>query len=72
MRLKNRILLVFKYLWEHTNEANSTTLEQLKDYLQSCGLSRPDSRTIKADIEQLMPVHLKQCLIQLLVLNLVQ
>lgn len=52
--MKNRILLILQYLWEHTDEAHPTTLEQLKDHLQSCGLSRPDSRTIKADIEQLI------------------
>ena len=54
MELKSRILLTFKYLWEHTDEAHTVSLEQLKDHLQSCGLSRPDSRTIKADIEQLI------------------
>ena len=54
MELKNRILLTFKYLWEHTDEAHTVSLEQLKDHLQSCGLSRPDSRTIKADIDQLI------------------
>ena len=54
MNLKNRILLTLQYLWEYTDEANPTTLERLKDHLQSCGLSRPDSRTIKADIGQLI------------------
>lgn len=54
MKLKSRILLIFKYLWEHTDEAHTVSLEQLKDHLQSCGLSRPDSRTIKADIDQLI------------------
>lgn len=54
MRLKSRILLIFKHLWDHTDEAHTVSLEQLKDHLQSCGLSRPDSRTIKADIDQLI------------------
>lgn len=54
MHLASRILLTFQFLWEYTDEVNPTTLEQLKDYLQSCGLSRPDSRTIKADINQLI------------------
>lgn len=58
MSLTSRILLVFKYLWEHTGEIHPTTLEQIKDYLESCGLSRPDSRSIKADIEQLMELGL--------------
>ncbi|RKJ77504.1 hypothetical protein D7X33_11755 [Butyricicoccus sp. 1XD8-22] len=54
MELKNRILSIFQYLWEHTDETHTTTLEKLKNYLQSCGLSRPDSRIIKADIDQLI------------------
>lgn len=54
MKLKSRILLIFKYLWDHTDEAHTVSLEKLKDHLQSCGLSRPDSRTIKADIDQLI------------------
>lgn len=54
MKLKSRILLIFKYLWDHTDEAHTVSLEKLKDHLQSCGLSRPDSRPIKADIDQLI------------------
>lgn len=54
LELKNRILSIFQYLWEHTDETHTTTLEKLKNYLQSCGLSRPDSRIIKADIDQLI------------------
>lgn len=54
MALTNRTLLVFKYLWENTDEANTVSLEQTKDYLVSCGLSRPDSRTLKNDIDQLI------------------
>ena len=52
--ITSRILLIFEFLWESTDEANPTALERLKDHLQSCGLSRPDSRTIKADIDQLI------------------
>lgn len=54
MKLESRILLIFQYLWEHTDESNPMTLEKLKNHLQSCGMSRPDSRTIKADIDQLI------------------
>lgn len=54
MALTNRTLLVFKYLWENTDETNTVSLEQTKDYLVSCGLSRPDSRTLKNDIDQLI------------------
>ncbi len=53
MELTNRILLVFKYLWEKTDETHTVSLEQIKDYLEDCGLSRPDSRPIKNDIAQL-------------------
>lgn len=49
----SRILLGLQYLWTKTDESNPITLEQLKDYLVSCGLSRPDSRTLKNDIAQL-------------------
>lgn len=54
MELKSRTLLVFKYLWESTDEAHTAYLEQIKDYLERCGLSRPDSRPIKNDIDQLI------------------
>lgn len=54
MELKNRTLLVFKFLWETTDEAHTASLEQIKDYLERCGLSRPDSRPIKNDIDQLI------------------
>ena len=53
MDLKNRTLQVFKCLWENTDETHTISLEQLKDYLEGCGLSRPDSRTLKNDILQL-------------------
>lgn len=54
MEIKNRTLLVFKHLWEETDETHTVSLEHLKDYLESCGLSRPDSRTLKNDIAQLL------------------
>lgn len=53
MDLKDRTLLVFKCLWENTDEEHPISLEQIKDYLESCGMSRPDSRPIKNDISQL-------------------
>ena len=54
MDLKNRTLLVFKCLWENTDETHTISLEHLKDYLEGCGLSRPDPRTLKNDISQLI------------------
>lgn len=50
----NRLLLIFRYLWTATDEAHPVTLEQLKDHLETSGLPRPDSRTLKNDITQLM------------------
>lgn len=29
--MKSRILLIFQYLWEHTDEAHTVSLEKLKD-----------------------------------------
>lgn len=54
MPLTNRLLLLFRYLWTATDDTHPVTLEQLKDHLETCGLSRPDSRTLKNDIAQLM------------------
>lgn len=54
MDLKNRTLLVFKFLWENTDETHPVSLEQIKDYLENSGLSRPDSRPLKNDIAQLI------------------
>lgn len=53
MDLNNRTLLVLKRLWETTGETNTISLEQLKDYLEECGLTRPDSRTLKNDLAQI-------------------
>lgn len=53
MELTNRTLLVLKYLWENTDETHPVSLEQIKDYLETCGLTRPDSRPLKNDIAQL-------------------
>lgn len=58
MALTNRTLLTFKYLWENTGEDHPVSLEQIKDYLEENGLSRPDSRTLKNDIAQLIAMGL--------------
>ena len=31
LQMKSRILLIFQYLWEHTDEAHTVSLEKLKD-----------------------------------------
>lgn len=54
MYLKNRTLITFKHLWENTDEFHPTSLEQIKDYVENLGFSRPDSRSIKGDIDQLI------------------
>jgi len=45
---------VFRYLWATTDEAYPVPLEQLKDHLVSSDLSRPDFRTLKGEIAQLV------------------
>lgn len=52
--LKSRAFLILKYLWENTDEEHTASLEQIKDYLEDCELSRPDSRPIKNDIAQII------------------
>lgn len=54
MTRKNRTLLIFQYLWMYTGEEYTVSLEQIKDFLETYSLPRPDSRTIKADIDQLI------------------
>lgn len=54
MRLKNRILLVLKYLWETTDEAHTASLADISAYLCGCGLPKPDARTLRKDIAQLV------------------
>ena len=54
MPLINRTLFILRHLWTTSDESHPITLEKLKDYLETCGLSRPDSRTLKNDIAQLI------------------
>lgn len=54
MPLTNRTLLILRHLWTTSDESHLVTLEQLKDHLETCGLPRPDSRTLKNDIAQLI------------------
>ena len=53
MALENRTLLVLKYLWENTDEEHTATIADLREFIVNSGLSKPDPRTIKKDIEQL-------------------
>lgn len=53
MALKNRTLLVLKYLWENTDEASPATLADINAFLMEHGFTKPDPRPIKKDIDQL-------------------
>lgn len=53
MALTNRTLLVFKYLWENTDDEHTASLADISSYLEENGLKKPDSRTLKEDINQL-------------------
>lgn len=50
----NRILLVLKYLWETTDEEHTASLADITAYLQGCGIPKPDARTLRKDIDQLI------------------
>lgn len=50
----NRTLLVFKYLWETTDEEHTVSLADISVYLQGHGISKPDARTLRKDIDQLV------------------
>lgn len=50
----NRTLLVLKYLWETTDEEHTASLADITAYLQGCGIPKPDARTLRKDIDQLI------------------
>lgn len=50
----NRTLLVLKYLWETTDEEHTVSLADITAYLQGCGIPKPDARTLRKDIDQLI------------------
>ena len=54
MALQNRTLLVFQYLWDNTDEEHTVSLADIFAYLQSCGIPKPDARTLRKDIDQLI------------------
>lgn len=57
MTLYNRTLLVFKYLWETTDEEHTVSLADISAYLQDHGIPKPDTRTLRKDIDQLDYYH---------------
>ena len=43
-----------KYLWETTDEEHTASLADITAYLQGCGIPKPDARTLRKDIDQLI------------------
>lgn len=52
MALTNRTLIIFKYLWETTDEAHPVSLADISAHLEEHGITA-DPRTLRKDIEQL-------------------
>lgn len=50
--VKNRILYVFRYLWENTDENHPTTVYEIINHLKGIGISA-GRKTVADDIEQL-------------------
>lgn len=53
MALKNRTLIILKYLWETTDETHPVSLADISAYLEQCEITA-DPRTLRKDIEQLV------------------
>ena len=53
MALTNRTLILFKYLWETTDEAHPVSLADISAHLKEYGITA-DPRTLRRDIEQLV------------------
>lgn len=51
--LTNRILLIFKYLWETSDESHSVSLADISAFLKQHEITA-DPRTLRKDIEQLI------------------
>ena len=50
----NRILYIFQYLWNNTDENHTVSLADISKYLVASGLPKPDARTLRNDIKQLI------------------
>lgn len=53
MALTNRTLIIFKYLWETTDETHPVSLGDISAYLEQYEITA-DPRTLRKDIEQLV------------------
>ena len=53
MALTNRTLIIFKYLWETTDESHPASLADISAFLKQHEITA-DPRTLRKDIEQLI------------------
>ena len=53
MDKQNYTLLILKYLWEKADDNAPVTIEQINQYLVSCGMKAKDARTIRSSIMEL-------------------
>ena len=53
MALINRTLIIFKYLWEISDESHTVSLADISAYLKQYDIAA-DPRTLRKDIEQLV------------------
>ncbi len=52
--MDNRTLLVLAFLWQRTDESHTATIADIAEYLTEHGIPKPDARTIRKDIAQLV------------------
>ena len=58
MRKLNRTLLVYKYLWENTDDEHHASVADIAAYLAENDVTTKDNRTIQADITDLINLGL--------------
>ena len=54
MQDQSRILLILRYLYNHTDADHQVSTKDIKHMLEEKGIPAPVSRTIDSDIEQLI------------------
>ena len=52
--MDNRTLLVLAFLWQQTDESHTAAIADIAEYLTKHGIPKPDARTIRKDIAQLV------------------
>ena len=53
MDKQNYTLLILKYLWENADDNSPVSIDQINQYLVSCGMKAKDARTIRNSIMEL-------------------